>query len=235
MTKPEEKLTGLRQRIDAIDETIARALEERTGIIAEVAALKAEHWPKACHIRPGREGQMHRAIQKRFAGTNVPVITALSIWRQLIGGSTHLESPLIATVIDHDHRFLAREYFGLQASVTLAQNLGDALERIKNNSSNLLILPSPDISDWWKNARMIQEAGLAIFASLPLVEGTLPAGVRPAVALAQLKPEPSGDDISYYVNAGQLEKFDGFIEGRDGVFLGSHPRPISLSSGASHD
>lgn len=228
METPEATLQTFRAEIDAIDEQLAQLLVQRIGIIQQVATLKARHWPKSCHIRPGREGQMHRALQQRFTGTAFPPLTALAIWRQLIGGSTHLESPLVATVIDQDHRFLVREYFGLQAPVSTAQNFADALDRVKSGGANLLVLPSPDISDWWKNARMIQDAGLCIFASLPLVEGTLPAGVRPAVALAALAPEPSGDDISYYVTGGKLEKFDGFIEGRDGIFLGAHPRPIEL-------
>ena len=230
MSTPEEILQLFRAEIDAIDEQLARLLVQRIGVIHQVAALKRQHWPKTCHIRPGREGQMHRAILQRFTGSGFPPLTALSIWRQLIGGSTHVESPLVATVIDPDHRFLVREYFGLQAPVSIAQDFDEALERVKSGGANLLILPSPDISDWWKNARMLADAGLAIFASLPLVEGTLPAGVRPAVALAALTPEDSGDDVSYYVNGGKLEKFDGFIEDRDGIFLGAHPRPIALRS-----
>ena len=98
----------------------AEALIARAAVVRDVAELKAQHWPAACHIRPGREGQMHQAIARRFTGTGFPPLTALSIWRQLIGGSTQIESPLAAVVIEPDHRFLAREYFGLQVSTSVA-------------------------------------------------------------------------------------------------------------------
>ncbi len=228
MTKPEAQLAALRQRIDALDNTIAEALIARAAVVREVAELKAQHWPAACHIRPGREGQMHQAIARRFTGTGFPPLTALSIWRQLIGGSTQIESPLAAVVIEPDHRFLAREYFGLQVSTSVAADFSQAIARVKEGIANLVILPAPDLADWWKNTQPLSETGLRIFAALPLVEGNLPAGVRPAVALAAIAPEPSGDDVSYYINQGNIERLDGFIEGRDGFFLGAHPRQIEL-------
>jgi chorismate mutase len=235
MTHPEEQLQGLRSRIDALDESVAKLLIERAGVIRDVAALKAQHWPKSCHIRPGREGQMHRTILKRFAGSGFPPAVALAIWRQLIGGSTHLESPLVVTAVDPNHRFLAREYFGLQVGTAVAPSIGEALARMEAGESNLLILPSPDVSGWWQYAPRLREIGLSIFACLPLVEGSLPTGVVPAVALAAVEPEPSGDDISYHVENGRLEKTEGFLPERPGIFLGAHPRPLSLNSGATHD
>ena len=232
MENPEQHLTALRGRIDALDEELAKLLVTRIGIIREVAALKAEHWPNNCHIRPGREGQMHTAIAKRFSGTDFPVLGALAIWRQLIGASTHLESPLniVCLASNPEYMWLAREYFGVQVGISIVPSLVDALAQLRNGSSNILLLPSPSVSDWWKAAESIRAAELAIFANLPVVSGNVPAATTPAVALAKLTPEHSGDDVSYHVHNGELVTRAGFVPEEAGIFLGAHPRAITLGA-----
>jgi chorismate mutase len=230
MKTPEDTLAEYRARIDAIDEAVAKLLVERTGIIHEVALLKRAHWPNRCHIRPGREGQMHKNIFKRFNDTIFPVRGALSIWRQLIGTSTHMESPLNVTVMERDHQWLAREYFGTQIGIRHAATLAEALEHIREFQSNILILPNPTASDWWHDAATLEAEGLKIFAHLPVIEGGLPEGVKPAVALAVITPEPSGDDVSYHIVGEHLKMVDGFMPKTTSksMFLGAHPRPIQL-------
>lgn len=230
MENPEEALSALRARIDALDEQLAELLNIRIGVIREVAALKAEHWPNGCHIRPGREGQMHKMIEKRFTGASFPPLAALAIWRQLIGASTHLESPLnISYLSTHpEHLWLGREYFGVQVGLQPSHTLVDGLAHLRNGSSNILLLPNPSVSDWWKGAEALKAAGVFIFATLPVVAENLPSGMMSAVALAKLTPEDSGDDISYHVEKGELIVRPGFLPDEPGVFLGAHPRAISL-------
>lgn len=230
---PENQLAALRGRIDALDEQLSQLLIQRIGIVGEVAALKAEHWPNNCHIRPGREGQMHQAIAKRFTGTPFPPLAGLAIWRQLIGASTHLESPLNITTLDAhpEHLWMAREYFGVQVGTQIARTLVDALAHIRNGSSNIIILPCPTASEWWKGAEAMRVAGLQIFATLPVDGDNLPSGALPAVALAQLTPEPSGDDVSYHVIDGKLVVHSDFnADAGNGIFLGAHPRAIRLGA-----
>lgn len=232
MDSPEQKLADFRARIDALDVQLADLFNLRIGIIREVAALKAAHWPAACHIRPGREGQMHHAIAKRFANGPFPPLAALAIWRQLIGASTHLESPLnVVSLAAHpEHAWLAREYFGLQVGLHEAHTLADALAPIASKQCNILILPEPNASDWWQSATAIRAAGLSMFASIPVVGSNLPQGTSGAVALAAVTPEDSGDDISYHVKNGELITRDGFHPNDAGVFLGAHPRAITLGA-----
>ena len=200
---PAERLAGFRARIDTLDEQIARLLLERTTIIHEVAALKAEYWPGSCHIRPAREGQMHEAITKRFAGTDVPPIAALAIWRQMIGAATSLESPLSVVSLAHEphHAWLAREYFGAGVGSYTEQSLAEALDTVQSGQANILLLPRAETSDWWRDAALFASRGLSVFATLPVSTQPLPHGAAPALALAAVKPEPSGNDISYLVLA----------------------------------
>jgi len=233
MDSPEQQLLQFRAKIDAVDAQLARLLVERIGVIREVAALKAAYWPNACHIRPGREGEMHRAIAARFADTGFSPLMALAIWRQLIGGSTHVESPLHVTYLAAypEHRFLAREYFGVQVGATSAATLAEAVAHIKTGQSNILILPTPTQHDWWRDHALLAEHGLHIFAALPLVENNCPSDCTPAVALAAVTPENSGDDISYFLRTdGTLAILNGFhTTHENAVFLGAHPRPITLA------
>lgn len=232
MENPEEKLVALRTRIDEIDVKLADLFNTRIGIIREVAALKAEHWPKSCHIRPGREGKMHQALASRFSAAPFPPLAALAIWRQLIGASTHVESPLnVVSLNAHpDHAWLAREYFGVQVGISRVPSLVDAFAQFRAGTSNILLLPTPTLSDWWRAAESMRAAGLFIFASLPVVGANLPEGTMPAVALAAVAPEDSGDDVSYHVQSGELITRAGFHPNEDGIFLGAHPRAIQLGA-----
>jgi chorismate mutase len=238
MTSPDQQLLKLRAEIDRIDEELAQLFIKRIGVIREVAALKAANWPGVCHIRPGREGQMHRAIAARFADSGFPPLMALAIWRQLIGGSTHRESPLSISYGVHfpEHLWLAREYFGIQVNAHKAEHLEDALSHMQSGKSNILLLPADFNAPCWAMARSIREAGLSLFASLPVVDKNLPKGTVGAWAFAGVNPENSGDDISYFVTkSGVLEAVDGFIlERANALFLGAHPRPIRLTKGANH-
>ncbi len=235
MDKNEEKLKEFRSYIDEVDELLAKLLIVRTQVVEQVGALKAKSSPGKCHIRPAREGQMHRKLAERFKDTEVPPRMALAIWRQLIGGSTHLESPLNVSYLRAypEHRYLAREYFGTQIGSRDAAGLTEALADLRAGESNLLILPHPESHSWWMESTVLHAMGLRIFAYIPVETHLLPKEATAAVALAPVKLEDSGDDISYFINqnTGGLEIVDGFVaEKPNHIFLGAHPKPLNLRS-----
>lgn len=209
---PEQTLEQHRARIDALDTQLIALLKERIGVVKQVAALKAEHWPGACHIRSGREGRMHQRVANEFRGSDFPAAAALAIWRQIIGASTHLESPLRIAVTSAEQAAQAREYFGVTAHITEFPNLADALA---NKQRTLLLATFSDLPV----VRAVAPK-MKIFAALPLQQAE-----PSALALAELTPEASGDDISYYLREGRIETTPGF-EPND-QWLGAHPRPIT--------
>ena len=253
---PEAALADFRRKIDTLDDKLIALLIARMGIIRNVAALKAKHWPSPCHIRSGREGEMHRRIAKAFKATSFPPFAAVTIWRQIIGASTMAESPLrVAYLASEPHHYwLAREYFGplIQLTSVAAPSLVE--------SSNILILPAPEEPgvNWWRNPIEHKGNPLRLFARIPLVNEELPGDAFPAVALASITPEPSGDDVSYFLvkSANDIPKLkgarmisygkdhllilDGFVAETDTRikkltandcsvhFWGAHPRPLSL-------
>ena len=217
METPARKLEELRGRIDALDERLAELLEERIAIVEQVAALKKEHWPSLCHIRSGREGQMHRKIAERFKHSKFPAKVALFLWRQIIGASTHAESPLVIAATSEEQAELARDYFGLSARIQEVASLDAAFTAIRQQQCTILLAAPTDLPV----IRAIAPK-LKIFAALPLVTDSSPS----TLALAEIEPEPSGDDISYYLREGRIETQDGFAP--DAQWLGAHPRPITL-------
>lgn len=209
---PEQALEGHRAAIDAIDSQLIALLKQRIGIVKQVAALKAANWPGTCHIRSGREGRMHQRIAEAFRDSDFPTSAALTIWRQIIGASTHVESPLKIAVTSAEQASMAREYFGVSAIVLPFANLADALA---NKERTLLLATKADLPV----VRAVAPK-LKIFGALPLQQA------EPAVlALAELTPEESGDDISYYLRDGRIDTQEGFAPNEQ--WLGAHPRPIT--------
>lgn len=236
MTNPEQKLTEYRAKIDAIDAKLAQLLLDRCAVVREVAYLKRAHWPADCHIRNGREGKMHRAIAERFQGTDIAPGVALAIWRQLIGASTQMESPLcIATLATQPHHgWLAREYFGAGAKIIAQPSLQAMRMSIAQSQCNIAVLPPPTLTSTamessWYEAEMLHQSGFMLFARLPVSTQPLPNESLGAFAFAAITPEASGDDVSYFLRDKKVEIVDGFHTARDrAVYLGSHPQPISV-------
>ncbi len=230
MENPEQQLAEFRARIDTIDDQLAELLIERTHIIEQVGPLKNAHWPRDCHIRPGREARMHRWVIERFKASRFSTRAALLIWRQIIGASTTLESPLTVVVLDVNHRPRARNYFGANAVITHCATLSELTEKLADKTCNIALIPANFEAGWW-NAL---PEDFRIFTQLPLLvydQATLPT----LYALAALTPEPSGDDVSFYAVDGQLKILDGFVTPEtaslpDARFLGACAKPLHTES-----
>lgn len=227
MSTPEEKLADCRARIDAIDDTLSKLLLERIEIVAEVGALKNANWPRDCHIRPGREAQMHRWIVERFRGTKFSTRAAFLIWRQIIGASTSIESLLKVGVLSADHRPRARNYFGANAQITLYGSLAELAGGLASKTSTIALIPAALEPGWWNTL----PENFYIFAQLPILARDMER-LPTLYALAALDPEPSGDDVSFYVVDGTLKILDGFVTPEQANlpgsrFLGACAKPIN--------
>jgi chorismate mutase len=209
------QLQVLRKRIDALDDKLIALIKERTGIILEVAALKRAHTPNDCHIRPAREGQMHKRIYEAFKGSDFNVNAAVIIWRHLISASTHLESPLKVT--SSAPRHLGYEYFGYYVDHNDAIDSEEALRHVSGKTANIAVIPPEDA------ALLEKHPTLKIFAALPVIGNKVEG-----LAVAALAPEPSGDDVSYFLDSNRhVVSESGFVTERaDSVWLGTHPSQL---------
>jgi len=230
--KAESELAKLRGEIDSIDRQIIALLKTRIGVVAHVAKLKQAIWPGRCHIRPGRESQMHHTMYDAFSGSDFLPEAAVAIWRHIISASTHIESPLYVATSD-TLKHLAQGYFGDYVN-HVAWNSGPI-----PTDATIAILPFPASA----NAALWQDfikdnPTWRVFASLPVVlKGSAPQ----ALALAPLQAEPSGDDVSYFISAQLPEhatqlahlnrwviwSIPGFVTEHEGAqFIGAHGIPI---------
>lgn len=205
MTEQKCELSGLRQEIDAIDEQIIRLLINRTAVVAKVGEYKHKNGHTGCPIRPGREATMLRRITEKFAGSDFPPAAAAAIWRMIIGASTSVESPLSISAYaadkNNDLYWLAREYFGPFTPASKQPQVKRVIGDVTDGKAAIGILPPLSSSDetlWW--ASLLAADAPKIFAHIPFVYTDAPGRDAPAaLAIAKLKPEATGNDISILV------------------------------------
>jgi len=198
-----EALQTFRQEIDALDDKIIALFRERIDIIARVGQWKGAHHPGECPIRAGREAEMIRRVMQKFEGSKFNPVAAAAMWRILIGSSVCVESPLSLSIYatDKDDLFywLAREYFGPTLPVTRQPHVNRVFGDLKDGKASIGIVPTlhSDTTNWWLGL-MPQDAP-KIFARIPFVADGAPAKYPAALAIAHIKPEDSGNDVSLMV------------------------------------
>jgi chorismate mutase len=86
-------LTGFRDRLDPIDEEIARLLGERFEICREVAAYKSEHGIPM--MQPERVAEVRARYLARGAAADLPEDFTAALFELLIGATCKLEDELM--------------------------------------------------------------------------------------------------------------------------------------------
>ncbi|MEQ1706273.1 MAG: chorismate mutase [Rickettsiales bacterium] len=201
------KLTKLRARIDAIDNEIIEQMIKRIAVVKEVGELKITTTTIPCPIRSGREAEMVRNIAERFRPTDFPAAAATAIWRIIIGASTGVEARLGLSVFADDKEnnlyWLAKEYFGPASPIVRQPHIKRVIGDVMDGKAAVGIVPFPrssDTSNWWMALMQHGDNVPKIFAHIPFVYTDIPGKAMPsALAVARLKPEPSGDDMSLVV------------------------------------
>lgn len=205
MVNNERDLGELRQEIDAIDESIHDALMRRVALVGEIASAKRRAGGTMSPMRPAREAQILRALLERHDGA-FPRDALLRIWREIVNALTALQSPLEVAVCAPERSVgywdLARNQFGSSTKMSLHHSPAVVLRLVDENPGIIGLLPVPqegEAEPWWP--RLISGSadgdGPKIVWRLPFFNA--PASrfeSLEAVALAQVIPESSGDDIT---------------------------------------
>jgi len=89
----DDGLVKFRQRLDPIDEEIARLLGERFEICREVAAYKGEHGIPM--MQPERVAEVRARYLARGAAVNLPEDFTAALFELLIGATCKLEDELM--------------------------------------------------------------------------------------------------------------------------------------------
>lgn len=206
----EKELLAYRQQIDAIDDKLIALMIERIGIVGKVGEYKRKTAAGRCPIRPAREAEMLRRVAEEFKGTSFPPVAAAAMWRIIIGASTSAEGDMSLSVYapdrENDLYWMAREYFGTASAITRQPHIKRVIGDILDGKAAVGIIPtlrSDDTTYWWTNLMQQGENTPKIFAHIPFIyTGETPRNAPAALAIAKLRPEPSGDDVSLLVFEG---------------------------------
>jgi chorismate mutase len=101
------ELATLRKEIDALDETIQRALMKRGELVAQIYQAKGG---KGSAFFPAREAQMMQMFVDRHEG-NLPVELIVQLYRQIISTFIRLQANFAVHLLPKD-REKARFHFG---------------------------------------------------------------------------------------------------------------------------
>lgn len=195
-------LAALRAALDDIDNTIHDLLIRRARIVEQVALSG-----KPAAFRPGREADIVRRLVTRHTGA-LPAQTLFRMWRELLAGTTGMQSRVIVAVCDAGPGAvitqLAREHFGTLTPLRTHASPAQALNDVTSGTATVAILPLPNEADaardaWWttlanRTPRLHVIARLPFWA--PRTEG---APMAQALVIATTPPDASADDRSLLV------------------------------------
>jgi chorismate mutase/prephenate dehydratase len=201
MESAEPPLEDLRREIDRIDRAILDLLIERTDVVRAIGGIKGDRLDGRLAVRPAREAVILRGLAMA-AGDRFPRPVLVRMWRELIAAMTRLQTPVSVAVHVPDGSLaiwdLARDHFGSTTPIIRSESASQALRAVSDGSTAVAVLPLPGDGDaWWLALLSDRPDRLRVFGRLPFVAGGPGDGEGPgALALGQLVPEPSGDDLA---------------------------------------
>lgn len=197
-------LADLRTQIDALDAELLRLVDARAALgkaIGEAKASEGNANAQVSLLRPDREAMLIRkllAMPRQAASENVVV----RIWRELISENLRIQGAsngglhLNLSTAEHSKEVLvwARERFGFAPSFGYVNDATAAIQAARDVRHISVLSLDPRGGAWW--ARLLAEPKVRIIAALPELSSARPH----AVALASIQPEPTGDDMTFWVS-----------------------------------
>lgn len=193
-------LSALRQQIDALDAQLLRLIDERAALAGQIGAAKAASGD-ASLLKPDREALLLRkllATPRRAASDEVIV----RVWHELISenlriqGAAHggLKLALSAKDPVQDRLLWARDRFGAAPAVSYLDDAPAVITAARQPHHIGVLSLDARNGAWW--ARLLAEADVRVIAALP--ESS--EGRFAALSIAAIQPEPTGDDVTFWVS-----------------------------------
>lgn len=171
-----QRLTELRGKIDAVDESIHHLLMQRASVIDELIKVKGAATKKGAAFWPGREASMMTTIAARHSGS-LPLDMVIHIWRDIISTFTYLQanySVHLSNEGDTDLlRDMARFQFGFSVPFQSHANAQAALDAASTAGNALVVLALEGQGGWWQH--LDGSSGFGIMARLPVIDTALPS------------------------------------------------------------
>ena len=134
-------LERLRERIDAVDREILRALNERARIVQRVGQLKRAAGSPV--YEPGRERRIVEALSRANEGP-FPDAGIEPVFREIISATRSLEEPVRVAYLGPEGTFshqAAREKFGDNARLVAVQSIPEVFAAVESGRSTLGVVP----------------------------------------------------------------------------------------------
>lgn len=197
---PSDALLAIRSEIDRIDAEILALIHARTDQVDRLRGLKGT---APLMMRPGREAAILRR-QLAAHDDRLPPGAVVRIWRELINALTLRQAPFaVALNAPPDCPGLwdiVRDHFGTQVPVSPFDTPLGVIRAVGESAATVGVVPWPQIDDtvhWWPLLISQDPARPRIIARLPFgPRGNARACPRGALAVARIRPEPTGADHS---------------------------------------
>ena len=149
ISKPENPLQNIRNKIDIIDNKIHDLLIERAEIVEKVVEEKRKYKEANLVVyRPSREHEILVRIIQRHKG-NLPEKSLINIWRNLISSYINMQAELtlnFSSTLDK----IVNNHFGGDIKKEKTTTAIEAMKKLNENKVNITVLPYPNThNDWW--------------------------------------------------------------------------------------
>jgi len=195
--EPLSALTGLRQRIDKIDDSILQLVNERAKTALQIGELKKKTDSEPQFYRPEREAQLLRTLKKKNTGPLDDTAVG-ALFREIMSVCLELEQPTRVGFPELDDMFprqAALKHFGRTSISVPLQTTEDVFRGVADKTIPFGVIPVHNVPEGVVSESLEHFLEYPLFAcgevSVPVRycllsnEGTLPGGVMRICAPAR--------------------------------------------------
>src|SRR5258708_11222089 len=171
MSPNSSDITGLRRRLDEIDDRLHDLLVDRAEIVSLVAASKKDGNQPA--FQPAREAEIIRRLVGRHHGA-FPAATLVRMWREMLAATVRLQSHFSVAVFAPSDRpgfwDLARDHYGSNTPMSAYDTVGQVIRAVAGGKGSVGVLPLPKAGEpdpVWRHLLSTHDAPLRLVAGLP--------------------------------------------------------------------
>jgi len=138
----EDPLSGIRERIDAIDRDLLRLISERASLAKEVADVKAANGEKRFY-RPEREASVLRRIKAQNPGP-LDGEEVARLFREIMSACLALEQPLAVAFLGPEGTFTqaaALKHFGHSVKTIPLGDISDIFREVEAGTCHYGVVP----------------------------------------------------------------------------------------------
>jgi chorismate mutase/prephenate dehydratase len=199
MSTTPSDLTGLRRRLDEIDDRVHDLLVDRAEIVSLVAASKKDGNQPS--FQPAREAEIIRRLVGRHHGA-FPAATLVRMWREMLAATVRLQSPFSVAVFAPCDRQgfwdLARDHYGSNTPMAAYDSVSGVIRAVADEEASVGVLPMPQLGEtapWWRHLLSIDESAVQVIARLPFgARGNARGDGSDALAIGRSVFQESGQD-----------------------------------------